>query len=251
MKYADRSSFFLTVPLFYECSGRALNLVIFINAVLLLVPFLIWLCALTGRYRARKLARHRDPSYGATNNPRLVALRIRNAPCRSERNEKNTADVSRPSRRARVLASLTRRNSLSLFNARDEADRPSPSRTLCQSMIVRGAKKSQNWAPEGRRDTEMEAMRHDQAVRTTHIYHLSYLRTVLLRPPFYLRCSFTVLFGLVLSSYISLFLYLISSGVKIFWNGLLARRWKWKILFEQIFNEILGIKSHTWDIIVT
>lgn len=241
MKYADRSFFFLTVPLFYKCSG--LNLVIFINAVLLLVPFLIWLYALTGRYHACKLARHRDPSYGATNNPRPVALRIRNAPCRSERNEKNTADVSCPSRRTRVLASLTRRNSLFLFNARDETNRPSPSRALCQSMIVRSAKKSQNWAPEGRRDTEMKAMRHDQAVRTTHIYHLSYLR-VLLRPPFYLRCSFTALFGLVLSSYISLFLYLISSGVKIFWNGLLARRWKWKILFEQIFNEILGIKFH-------
>jgi len=69
--------------------------------------------------------------------PAAVALRIRNTPCRLGRNEKNTyrthlAKITR----TRVFTLLTQRNSLSFFNARDEAGPPSLSRTLCQSMIV-------------------------------------------------------------------------------------------------------------------
>lgn len=174
--------------------------------MLLLVPFLIWLCALSGRYRACKLARHCDPSYDATNNPRplLYASEMHRVARKETRKTRWTYRAHLAELTRTLLASLTWRNSLSLFNVRDETQSSISFSHALSKYDRHSAKKSQNWALEGRRDTEMKAMRLDQAVRTTHIYYLSYLRTVLLHPPFYLRCSFTVPCFIKLHFFVSL-----------------------------------------------
>lgn len=205
---------------------------------------LIWLCALTGRY-ACELTRHRDPSYGAKNNPRSLLYasemhRVAREETRKTRRTYHThlAELTR----TRVPASLTWRNSLSLFNVRDETGRPSLSRTLCQNMIVKAQRNHRVWAAEeGRRDIEMKAMRHDQAVRTTHIYHLFYLRTVLLRPPFYPTPLFVR--SAIWPCFIKLHFFVSLSDLfrcENILKWIVSPTKEWKILFEQIFSEILN-----------
>lgn len=193
------------------------------------------------------LARHHDPSYGATNNPRplLYAFEMHRVAWEETR-KTHIAPIS-PRLHGRVFFTLlTQRNSLSLFNVRVEVGHPSLSRTLCQSMIVEAQR---NHRTEHRKEDVIQKRKRWDTLKLCeiHILYPSILFTndssFSVRPFIRLyHCSFTVLFGLVLLSYISLFLYLISSGVKIFWNGLLAKRRKWTTLFEQIFSEIFRIK---------
>lgn len=161
-----------------------LNLLIFVHTILLLLSFLTWLCALTGRIAT--LASSSD-----TTTRHLVSQTTRgrcftHPKCTaslSERNEKNTANVScsylQVCTDARSRVANTKGFTLFLFNAHGEAGRPSLFCALC--LLSSKLKEITESGSREEVDIEIKAMREPIKLCATYIY----LRFVLSHPSFF------------------------------------------------------------------